>query len=219
MTGSQEYKLKRGDTAVDPASDRGWTVWAVDDKHGTIDLKVTQAYAGPSQAALVEDSPVNTKVLAERLCDLGDRVVREGVTGRDAGTALLLRLRPDDGDGRSGPLRGDDEAVTDAAVRLVLSLRGSCLPIQGPPGTGKTFTAAGQILELIKAGRTAASSAPRTPSSTTCSARSPHAPTSWVWPARASASAPTRTRRTCIRERQAWGTGLWRPDYGTGTCT
>ena len=155
LTGSQEYKLKRGDTAVDPASNRGWTVWAVDDEHGTIDLKVTQAYAGPWPAALVEDSPVNTKVLAERLCDLGDRVVREDVTGRDAGTALLPRLRPDDGDGRSGPLRGDDEAVTDAAVRLVLSLRGSCLPIQGPPGTGKTFTAAGQILELIKAGRTA----------------------------------------------------------------
>ena len=57
-------------------------------------------------AALVEDSPVNTKVLAERLRDLGDRVVREGVTGQDAGTALLLRLRPDDGGGRSGPLRG-----------------------------------------------------------------------------------------------------------------
>ena len=150
----QEYKFKRGDTAVDPASGKGYPVWAVDDEHGTIDLKVTQAYAGPWPAALVEDSPVNTKVLAERLRDLGDRVLREGVTGRDAGTALLLRLRPDIGGGPAGPLRGDGELVTDAAVRLVLALRGSYLPIQGPPGTGKTFTAAGQILELIKAGRT-----------------------------------------------------------------
>ncbi len=150
----QEYKFKRGDTAVDPASGRGWTVWGVDDEHGTIDVKVGRDYAGPWPTALVEDSPVNTKVLAERLRDLGDRVVREGVTGQDAGTALLLRLRPDVGAGPAGPLRGDGESVTDAAVRLVLALRDSYLPIQGPPGTGKTFTAAGQILELIKAGRT-----------------------------------------------------------------
>ena len=150
----QEYKFKRGDTAVDPASGKGYSVWAVDDEHGTIDLKAGQAYAGPWPAALVEDSPVNTTVLAERLRDLGDRVLREGVTGQDAGTALLLRLRPDAGGGPAGPLRGDGESVTDAAVRLVLALRGSYLPIQGPPGTGKTFTAAGQILELIKAGRT-----------------------------------------------------------------
>ncbi len=150
----QEYRFKRGDCAVDPASGRGFPVWGVDDEHGTIDLKVGQAYAGPWPAALVQDRPVITKVLAERLRDLGDRVVREGVSGQDAGTALLLRLRPDDGSGRAGPLRGDGEAVTDAAVRLVLALRGSYLPIQGPPGTGKTYTAARQILELVKAGRT-----------------------------------------------------------------
>ena len=132
----QEYTFKCGDTAVDPVSGRCYLVWGVDDEHGTIDLKAAQAYAGLWPAALVEDSPVNTTVLADRLRDLGDRVVREGATGRDAGTALLLRLRPDDGDGRSGPLRGDDEAVTDAAVRLVLSLRDSYLPIQGPPGRG-----------------------------------------------------------------------------------
>jgi uncharacterized protein len=150
----QEYKFKRGDTAVDPTSNRGFSVWKVDDEHGTIDLKVGKTYAGPWPTALVEDSPINTKVLAQRLLHLGDRVVQEGVTGRDAGTALLLRLRPDDGSGLAGPLRSDGEPVTDAAIRVVLSLQNSYLPIQGPPGTGKTFTAAGQILELIKAGRT-----------------------------------------------------------------
>jgi len=150
----QEHRFKRGDTAVDPGSGRGFLVWGVDDEHGTIDLKAGRAYPGPWPAALVEDNPVKTKVLAERLRDLGDRVVREGVTGQDAGTALLLRLRPDGGGGPAGPLRGDGEPAADAAVRLVLALRGSYLPIQGPPGTGKTFTAALQILELIKAGRT-----------------------------------------------------------------
>ena len=150
----QEYRFKRGDCAVDPVCGRRFLVWGVDDEHGTIDLKVGQAYPGPWPAALVEDNPVKTTVLAERLRDLGDRVVREGVTGQDAGTALLLRLRPDAGGGPAGPLRGDGEPAANAAVRLVLALRSSYLPIQGPPGTGKTFTAALQILELIKAGRT-----------------------------------------------------------------
>ena len=71
----QEYRFKRGDTGVDPASATGAIlVWGVDDEHGTIDLKVGQAYAGPWPTALVEDSPVNTTVLADRLRDLGDRV-------------------------------------------------------------------------------------------------------------------------------------------------
>ncbi|HEY4464763.1 MAG TPA: AAA domain-containing protein, partial [Streptosporangiaceae bacterium] len=150
----QEYKFTRGETAVDPASDRGWTVWSVDDEHGTIDLKIGGGYSGPMPAALVEDGPVNTTKLAERLRDLGDRVISEGVTGEDAATALLLRLRPRAGSVPAGPLRLAGEAPAEAAVRLALGLRDSYLPIQGPPGTGKTFTAAGQILELIKAGRT-----------------------------------------------------------------
>jgi uncharacterized protein len=80
-------------------------------------------------------------------------VVRDGVSGRDAATALLLRSRPADGAPRGGPLRDAGEAPAGAAVRLVLSLRDSYLPIQGPPGAGKTFTAARQILELIAHGR------------------------------------------------------------------
>ena len=79
-------------------------------------------------------------------------MVRDGVSGRDAATALLLRSRPADG-ARDGPLGNPGEAAADAAVRLVLALRDSYLPIQGPPGTGKTFTAARQVLELIAQGR------------------------------------------------------------------
>ena len=150
----QEYKFKAGDTACDPISGRDWPIWAVDDEQGTIDLKVGLKYDGPLPESLVEGSPVNTKVLAAQLCGLGDQVVRTGVTGADAATALLLRLRPGGADIGPGPLRADGEPVAEAAVRLVLALGGSYLPIQGPPGTGKTFTAARQILALVRAGRT-----------------------------------------------------------------
>ena len=57
-------------------------------------------------------------------------------------------------------MRAEGETASAAAVRLATSLRDSYLPMQGPPGTGKTYTAAGQILELIADGRTAGITGP-----------------------------------------------------------
>jgi AAA domain/RNase_H superfamily len=150
----QEHRFSAGATAFDPATGKSWSIWELDDEHGTIDLKIGKDYSGPLPAALVEGGPVNTGTQAQRLRDLGDRVVREGVNGQDAATGLLLRLPPATGNSHAGPLRRAGETATEAAVRLVLALRDSCLPIQGPPGTGKTYTGAEQILALITQGRT-----------------------------------------------------------------
>ena len=146
----QEHRFSRGDAAYDAETNKGWTVWAVDDAAGTVDLKIGLAYDGPLPSALVEGGPIGTTQLRERLRDLGDRVVREGVGGGDAATALLLRRPPEAGD----PLLAAGETIAEAAVRLAVSLRRSYLPLQGPPGTGKTYTAAEQILALVAQGRT-----------------------------------------------------------------
>ena len=150
----QEHKFSAGGTACDPDTDKQWTVCDVDDARGTIDLKMGSAYSGPWPAALVEAGPPRTWEQRDRLRDLGDRVVREGVGGADAATALLLRRPPDDGNDPADSLRAEGETASAAAVRLAVSLRRSYLPMQGPPGTGKTYTAAEQILELIAHGRT-----------------------------------------------------------------
>ena len=146
----QEHGFSAGDTAYDAETGKGWTVWAVDDATGTIDLKIGNAYDGPLPAALVEGGPIGTGELRERLRDLGDRVVREGAGGGDAATALLLRRPPE----TEGPVGAEYEKAVEAAVRLAASLRRSYLPLQGPPGTGKTYTAAEQILALVAQGRT-----------------------------------------------------------------
>ena len=150
----QEHRFSAGDTAHDSVTDKGWTVMKIDDASGVIDLKIGVGYDGPLPGSLVPEGPVPTPAQRDRLRDLGARVVRDGVSGRDAATALLLRSRPADGATPGEPLRRAGETTGDAAVRLVLTLRDSYLPIQGPPGTGKTFTAARQIVELIESGCT-----------------------------------------------------------------
>ncbi len=72
---------------------------------GVIDLKIGVGYDGPLPASLVPEGPIPTPAQRDRLRDLGARVVRDGVSGRDAATALLLRSRPADGAARGEPLR------------------------------------------------------------------------------------------------------------------
>jgi uncharacterized protein len=150
----QEHRFSAGSTAVDPITGRSWSVWSVDDGLDLIDLKIGKGYTGPLPAALVGGGPPGTKQLAERLRDLGDRVVREGLSRPDPATALLLRLRPAGRSAQPLPIRSQGEPADQAAVRLAMALRDSYLPIQGPPGTGKTVTGAEQILQLIADGRT-----------------------------------------------------------------
>ena len=152
----QEHRFSCGQAAFDVETGRSWSVWAVDDANGTIELKIGNGYDGLLPAGLVEAGPIGTRELRERLRDLGDRVVREGLGGGDAATELLLRRPPP----AAGPLLADGETVAGAAVRLAVSLRRSYLPLQGPPGTGKTYTAAEQILALVAQGRTAGITGP-----------------------------------------------------------
>jgi uncharacterized protein len=155
----QEHGFDSGDTAEDPVSHKTWTVVAVDEELGTIDLKIGNVDA-PLPAAIVEGGPINTKQLEARLRDLAERVVRSGFSAADAASGLLLRLRPDTGEPEGSPLRHDEEPASEAAHRIILGLTGSYLPIQGPPGSGKTFTAAKAILGLIDTGHTVGVTAP-----------------------------------------------------------
>ena len=160
----QDHRFSAGTPAYDPATNKAWSVRAVDDASGTIDLKIGSGYSGPLPAALVQAGPIDTRNQRDRLRELGDRALRGGLTGTDPATALLRRLQPAVGGvagsglaergvaGSELALRGEGETVTGAAIRLAAALNGSYLPVQGPPGTGKTYTAAEQILELISGG-------------------------------------------------------------------
>jgi hypothetical protein len=156
----QEHSFGVGDHVCDPATGKNWTIWRFDEEGGTIDLKIGIENADPAPSAVMEGGPIPTEALEDRLRDLAGRVVRGGLSGADAATALLLRRRPA-GDGHAvGTLRREGERPDDAAVRLILGLQDSYLPIQGPPGTGKTYTAAQAILALTASGRSVGVTAP-----------------------------------------------------------
>jgi predicted RecB family nuclease len=156
----QEHCFDVGDLACDPATGKMWSVWALDEEHGTIDLKIGAANAEPVPTDMIASGPIPTTALRERLRDLGARVIRDGIVGSDPATALLLRRRPTGAFDEAGPLRRLGELADDAAERLVVGLHRSYLPIQGPPGTGKTYTAALVILRLVTEGRTVGVTAP-----------------------------------------------------------
>ena len=143
----QEHKFSAGETAVDPATGRGWPVWAVDDAAGTIELKTGRlrraAARRPDRGRPdPDDTAAGTAPGPRRPGSAGWRR-RPGRGHRPAAEATAR-----DGDFAAEP----GETAAEAAVRLALLLRCSYLPLQGPPGTGKTYTAAEQILELIAHG-------------------------------------------------------------------
>ena len=85
----QEHGFDVGDTACDPATGKTWSVWTLDEERGTIDLKIGErAMRIRFRRAVMEGGPVNTEVLADRLRDLGERVVAEGLGGADAGHSV-----------------------------------------------------------------------------------------------------------------------------------
>ncbi len=145
---AQEHKFGPGSGLEDPVSRVTWTVCAVDEANGTIDVKNAKPDAADPSCLVDNDGPPSTPNLEARLKGLAQRLLEEGFTDT-AGDGLLLRHRPVVA-GRDDALssQADDDAST-FAQGVVSGLAHSCLPIQGPPGTGKTYTAAGAILDLL----------------------------------------------------------------------
>jgi uncharacterized protein len=99
---------------------------------------------------------VRDDVLRERLLLLGQQVDAHGLARLapfESAIDLVTAAPPRVGQQAGASLVREGESVADAAIRLVLALDRSVLPIQGPPGAGKTYTGARMILALLKAGK------------------------------------------------------------------
>jgi uncharacterized protein len=155
----QEHDISVGTRVHDPATGKSaGTVVVIDDGAGLIDLSRDRSSKAPHPTSLVPDEHVSTDVLQKSLLCLGEWVAEHGMYGTGlarAGRDLLLRAAPRLAASKatSCGLQAPGESTLDAAVRLVLDLDESVLPIQGPPGAGKTYIGAHMIVALLATGR------------------------------------------------------------------
>ena len=146
----QEHKITPG-RAVDPASEREFTVVAVDDAAGIVWIKrAKRLHDRPLPRAIGPRRPVDQLAHEDSLRRLAQRVIDRGlapVGALNASADLLLRRQPRIAGVRAGtPL--DPERLTEFAV----ALQDSVLFIQGPPGSGKTYVGARAIVDLLRDG-------------------------------------------------------------------
>ncbi len=150
----QDADARDGDGVYDTDGTKVGDVISVDYGARTIDIKQHKATADARPGTVYFHSYVDPEEIRRSLMRLGEHVLAHGLAPmRPYQSALRLLQRVQPGQPEQ-PLRGDDEEVVDAAVRLALRLDGDVLAIQGPPGTGKTFTGGRIIRALVDAGKT-----------------------------------------------------------------
>jgi predicted RecB family nuclease len=164
---AQEHKIGPGEVkdphscGIDPLTGesdlrpKGVEVVEVDDRSGTLTLKLSKARLAEDQTALVPGGPYSTPLQRAALQDLAMAVIEAGldqIPRYRAARDILCTAFPRTAAVAYGePLQGE-HADHRQIKAIAAGLEDSYLFIQGPPGSGKTYTGAEVILELIAAG-------------------------------------------------------------------
>jgi predicted RecB family nuclease len=159
----QDHKFRVGSKPFDPDPRHGdfgapaGVVHAIDDVHGTLDLKVGPKRQPFHPKALIPEKPIQAWAMQDALLRIADHVIAHGMEGPGAYRAardLLMRWLPRvAGTGEGERFVRDGETPLEAARRIAIGLDETALPIQGPPGTGKTYTGARMVAELVRCGK------------------------------------------------------------------
>ncbi|HEX6474706.1 MAG TPA: TM0106 family RecB-like putative nuclease, partial [Candidatus Limnocylindria bacterium] len=153
----QSYRLKEGDSPVNPRTGRAaGTIVRLDALAGTLDLSWDAKEERPHPTSLIPQGPRNTDPQRGALESLGTWVADHDM--RDSGPwraarDFLLGEHPRAGQEPDAPVLPIDVPIQEAAREVVRRLDESVLPVQGPPGAGKTYIGAEMILSLVAAGK------------------------------------------------------------------
>lgn len=165
---TQEHKVGPGEfcdphsCGIDPVSGESdmnpkqVEVVEMDDRGGTLVLKLSRARLAETQTALIPGAPYSTPLQRQALRDFAAEAIAaglDGIAGFQAGRDILRRGGPRTAALAPGePLQGE-RAEIDQIKEIARSLQNSCLFVQGPPGSGKTYTGAQVIVDLIASGQ------------------------------------------------------------------
>jgi uncharacterized protein len=153
----QDHDIRVGGGIRDPATDGSpGEVVAIDDAHGTIDLKRGRTSTVPHPASVIPFQWFDPTGHVDALTGLAEWVIEHDIDGpgrHRAARDLLLgrppRLR--EAGATLDAREGEDDLAR--ARRLAVELDHGTLAIQGPPGSGKTYTGARMVVDLVAAGR------------------------------------------------------------------
>ncbi len=154
---AQEMEIRRKDDLKLKDERKLGDVVRVDRTALTIDVRKGAAQAANHPTAAFAHKYVDTGVLEEAICRIGDSVAKSGVVSlgknqpNPVAGHLLLAATPRLRSGKFAPETG--ETAVEFAVRVVGDLDETVLAIQGPPGSGKTFSGAEMICALIEQGK------------------------------------------------------------------
>jgi uncharacterized protein len=155
----QDHAIDRALQVHDPKTQASaGTIVAIDDLHGTIDIKRGIGSSVPHPTALIPQNILGAEAQRDSLMRLGVEVVENGVSGPgrfQAARDLLLRQPPRASPANIESLFDEREQMTGIARQMMRSLcaQPSVLPLQGPPGSGKTYSGARMITDLVRSGR------------------------------------------------------------------
>jgi uncharacterized protein len=157
----QENDVHAGSTVYDPlllgvsGIGKAGTIEEIDQVEGWLVLSRSPDHSQSHPAALVPCDIPRTDGQRNSLLEIGRWVAANGLEAGvpyRAARDLLLRLPPRVGQQAGADLLATDETGAAAALRLVMQLDQTTLPIQGPPGSGKSTIGAEMIVELLEAG-------------------------------------------------------------------
>jgi uncharacterized protein len=147
---AQQHKLGPGE-AVDPATEKGEAIVAIDDERGLLRLKRgPKRQDDPLPRSLIPPGAWDTRAQREALARLAQALLAGG--DRYGALRDILRREP-----HPRPVQTVD---LDEQKRLVLALEEGHLFFQGPPGSGKTWTGARLIVHLLRERRRVGITAP-----------------------------------------------------------
>ena len=150
---TQLTKLHEGSRCLFASNvSQGTQILDLDQKTGTLKLKLGPMASAPDSLNLIPDEYVSAKTIAGSVY----RYVSAWANGKVISPAiddLIHRRPPCIAKHNGGDLIDSETAVSDATVELIRRMDQTTLCVQGPPGTGKTFTAAKAIVQLLEDGK------------------------------------------------------------------
>jgi len=151
----QEIAMDVGNELFESQADKIGVIYDFSLEKRTVDIKKIGKSAGLHPLGVIIKEIVPPLGLVPSLFTFVKSVIGNGMEGNGpyhAGRDLLLK-NPPRMSGNKKLKQAGSKSFEETALRTLLDLDQSYLPIQGPPGTGKTWLGGGLIAELAKRGK------------------------------------------------------------------